>query len=92
MKLIFCFYLYAFVFNVHYLKSYSIMRKLLYIFIMIIICLFISRNLYAQNGNAFPANHPNRCGTMEHLAWLKQKYPSLQARMDKNEVSMCRHG
>lgn len=46
------------------------------------------QSTFAQSEKSSPANHPNRCGTMEHLAWLKQQDPSLQARMDKIESDM----
>ncbi|TAL58028.1 MAG: T9SS type A sorting domain-containing protein [Bacteroidetes bacterium] len=47
--------------------------------------LLIFQNIVAQNN---PVPTERKCGTMEHLEWLKQQDPGLEARMEKTEADM----
>ncbi len=65
------------------------MKNFILVFIIpVIIGVFANQIIFAQSEKSFPITHPNRCGTMEHLAWLKQQDPGLQTRMDKIESDM----
>lgn len=67
--------------------GHSIKKYFIYV-VVGYVTMSVCQSIFAQSVNSIPVSHPNRCGTTEHLTWLKQQDPEAQARMDKIEAEM----